>query len=131
MSRVKKAIIPVAGLGTRMLPATKAIPKELLPLVDKPIIQYVVDEAVAAGIKQIVLVTHASKNSIENHFDKSFELETQLQRRIKRQNLKDIEAILPSDVSIVSVRQAEATSAQHVGSAVNSPLANHIVSEGV
>ena len=68
-----KAVIPVAGLGTRMLPMTKAIPKEMLPLVDKPLIQYIVDECVAAGIKEIVLVTHSSKNAIENHFDTSFE----------------------------------------------------------
>ena len=73
-SKVRKAVIPVAGLGTRMLPATKAIPKEMLPLVDKPLIQYVVNECIAAGITEIVLVTHSSKNSIENHFDTSFEL---------------------------------------------------------
>ena len=79
-----KAIIPVAGLGTRMLPATKAIPKEMLTLVDKPLIQYVVNECVAAGIKEIVLVTHSSKNAIENHFDTSFELETMLEKRVKR-----------------------------------------------
>ena len=76
--KIKKAVLPVAGLGTRMLPATKAIPKEMLPIVDKPLIQYVVNEAVAAGIKEIVLVTHSSKNSIENHFDTSFELEATL-----------------------------------------------------
>ena len=79
-----KAIIPVAGLGTRMLPATKAIPKEMLTLVDKPLIQYVVNECIAAGIKEIVLVTHSSKNAIENHFDTSFELETMLEKRVKR-----------------------------------------------
>jgi UTP--glucose-1-phosphate uridylyltransferase len=67
------AVIPVAGLGTRMLPATKAIPKEMLPIVDKPMIQCIVNECVAAGIKEIVLVTHSSKNAIANHFDKSFE----------------------------------------------------------
>ncbi|VEB58760.1 glucose-1-phosphate uridylyltransferase [Salmonella enterica subsp. enterica] len=76
----KKAVIPVAGLGTRMLPATKAIPKEMLPLVDKPLIQYVVNECIAAGITEIVLVTHSSKNSIENHFDTSFELEAMLEK---------------------------------------------------
>ena len=77
-----KAVIPVAGLGTRMLPATKAIPKEMLPVVDRPLIQYVVSEAVAAGIKEIVLVTHSSKNSIENHFDTSFELDEELSTSI-------------------------------------------------
>ena len=79
--QITKAVIPVAGLGTRMLPATKAIPKEMLPIVDKPLIQYVVNEAIAAGIKEIVLVTHASKNAIENHFDTTFELEAQLETR--------------------------------------------------
>lgn len=78
MSVIKKVIIPVAGLGTRMLPATKAIPKEMLPLVDRPLIQLIVDECVAAGIKEIILVTHSSKNAIENHFDKNFELESTL-----------------------------------------------------
>lgn len=68
-----KAVIPVAGLGMHMLPATKAIPKEMLPIVDKPMIQYIVDEIVAAGIKEIVLVTHSSKNAVENHFDTSYE----------------------------------------------------------
>lgn len=90
-----KAIIPVAGLGTRMLPATKAIPKEMLTLVDKPLIQYVVNECVAAGIKEIVLVTHSSKNAIENHFDTSFELETMLEKRVKRQLLEEIRSICP------------------------------------
>ena len=71
--KVSKAVLPVAGLGTRMLPATKAAPKEMLPLVDKPLIQYVVNEAVQAGIKEIVLITHASKTAIENHFDTSLE----------------------------------------------------------
>jgi len=108
-----KAIIPVAGLGTRMLPATKAIPKEMLPVVDKPLIQYVVNEAIAAGITEIVLVTHSSKNSIENHFDTSFELETQLERRVKRQLLDEIRAICPEHVTIISVRQNEAKGLGH------------------
>lgn len=102
-----KVIIPVAGLGTRMLPATKAIPKEMLPVVDKPMIQYVVNEAIAAGVKEIVLVTHSSKNSVENHFDKSFELEATLEARVKRQLLEDIQSICPPDVTIISVRQGE------------------------
>ena len=76
--KITKAVLPVAGLGTRMLPATKAIPKEMLPIVDKPLIQYIVDECVAAGIKEIIFVTHSSKNSIENHFDTSFELEVSI-----------------------------------------------------
>ena len=77
---LNKVIIPVAGLGTRMLPATKAIPKEMLPIVDKPIIQYVVEECISAGFKEIILITHSSKNSIENHFDTSFELESTLEK---------------------------------------------------
>jgi len=112
-NKVMKAVIPVAGLGTRMLPATKAIPKEMLPIVDKPLIQYIVNECVDAGVKEIVLVTHASKNSIENHFDKSFELETTLEKRVKRQLLDEIQAICPKDVTIMHVRQGEAKGLGH------------------
>lgn len=110
---IRKAVIPVAGLGTRMLPATKAIPKEMLPVVDKPLIQYVVNEAVKAGIKEIVLVTHASKNSIENHFDTSFELEATLEKRVKRQLLAEVKSICPPDVTIMQVRQGEAKGLGH------------------
>ncbi|MGF1689043.1 UTP--glucose-1-phosphate uridylyltransferase GalU [Photobacterium japonica] len=112
-SPVRKAVIPVAGLGTRMLPATKAIPKEMLPIVDKPLIQYVVNECVAAGIKEIVLVTHSSKNSIENHFDTSFELEATLERRVKRQLLDEVQKICPKDVTIMHVRQGQAKGLGH------------------
>ncbi|MGL6297159.1 MAG: UTP--glucose-1-phosphate uridylyltransferase, partial [Plesiomonas sp.] len=108
-----KAVIPVAGLGTRMLPATKAIPKEMLPIVDKPLIQYVVDECVAAGIKEIILVTHSSKNAIENHFDTSFELEATLESRVKRQLLDEIKSICPKGVTIMHVRQGEAKGLGH------------------
>ncbi len=108
-----KAVIPVAGLGTRMLPATKAIPKEMLPLVDKPLIQYIVNECVAAGVKQIVLVTHASKNAIENHFDKQYELESTLEKRVKRQLLEEVQSICPKDVTIMHVRQGEAKGLGH------------------
>jgi UTP--glucose-1-phosphate uridylyltransferase len=113
MNTVRKAVIPVAGLGTRMLPATKAIPKEMLPIVDKPLIQYVVNECVAAGIKEIILVTHASKNSIENHFDTSFELEATLESRVKRQLLDEVQAICPKDVTIMHVRQGVASGLGH------------------
>ena len=82
--KISKVIVPVAGLGTRLLPATKAIPKEMLPIIDKPIIQYVFEEIIDAGFKEIILITHSSKNSIENHFDKSFELENTLEKRVKR-----------------------------------------------
>ncbi len=112
-TKITKAVIPVAGLGTRMLPATKAIPKEMLPIVDKPLIQYIVNECVAAGITEIILVTHSSKNAIENHFDKSFELETTLEKRVKRQLLEEIQAICPKDVTIMHVRQGEAKGLGH------------------
>ncbi|WP_445425000.1 UTP--glucose-1-phosphate uridylyltransferase GalU [Alishewanella sp. HL-SH06] len=112
-SIVRKAVIPVAGLGTRMLPATKAIPKEMLPVVDKPLIQYVVQECIAAGIKEIILVTHSSKNSIENHFDISFELESMLEKRVKRQLLDEVQKICPKDVTIMHVRQGQAKGLGH------------------
>jgi len=102
-----KAVIPVAGLGMHMLPATKAIPKEMLPIVDKPMIQYIVDECVAAGIKEIVLVTHASKNAVENHFDTTYELEALLEARVKRQLLSEVQSICPPGVTIMNVRQAD------------------------
>ncbi|MCW2254560.1 UTP--glucose-1-phosphate uridylyltransferase [Providencia alcalifaciens] len=111
--KVRKAVIPVAGLGTRMLPATKAIPKEMLPLVDKPLIQYVVNECIAAGINEIVLVTHSSKNSIENHFDTSFELEAILEARVKRQLLDEVKSICPSHVTIMQTRQGIAKGLGH------------------
>lgn len=108
-----KAVIPVAGLGTRMLPMTKAIPKEMLPLADKPLIQYIVNECVSAGIKEIVLVTHSSKNAIENHFDTSYELEATLEKRVKRQLLDEVRSICPDDVTIIHVRQGEAKGLGH------------------
>lgn len=113
VGKVTKAVIPVAGLGTRMLPATKAIPKEMLPLVDKPLIQYVVNECIAAGITEIIFVTHSSKNSIENHFDTSFELEAMLEKRVKRQLLEEVQAICPKHVTISSVRQGLAKGLGH------------------
>ena len=108
-----KVVIPVAGLGTRMLPATKAIPKEMLTIADKPLIQYIVNECVAAGIKEIVLVTHSSKNAIENHFDTSFELETMLEKRVKRQLLEEVRSICPKDVTIMHVSQGNAKGLGH------------------
>lgn len=104
---IKKAILPVAGLGTRFLPASKAIPKEMVTVVDRPAIEYVVKEAVAAGIEQIILVTHSSKASIENYFDRNFELETSLEQKKKYDLLAEITQIVPSHVSIVSVRQPQ------------------------
>ena len=104
---IKKAILPVAGLGTRFLPASKSIPKEMVTVVDRPAIEYVVKEAVAAGIEQIVLVTHSSKASIENYFDRNFELETTLENKKKFDLLKEITEILPQHVSVISVRQPQ------------------------
>ena len=104
---IKKAILPVAGLGTRFLPASKAIPKEMVTVVDRPAIEYVIKEAVAAGIEQIILVTHSSKASIENYFDRNFELETVLEQKNKFDLLKEITDILPAHISVVSVRQPQ------------------------
>ncbi|WP_442767847.1 UTP--glucose-1-phosphate uridylyltransferase GalU [Acinetobacter bohemicus] len=104
---IKKAILPVAGLGTRFLPASKSIPKEMVTVVDRPAIEYVIKEAIAAGIEQIILVTHSSKASIENYFDRNFELETTLVQKKKFDLLKEITEILPKNVSIISVRQPQ------------------------
>ncbi len=110
--KVRKAVFPAAGLGTRFLPATKASPKEMLPLVDKPLIQYVVEEAVASGIESIIIVTGRGKSAIEDHFDVSFELEKLLQERGKEDELKAMRAI--SEMARVSyVRQREALGLGH------------------
>lgn len=108
-----KAVIPVAGFGTRMLPATKAIPKEMLTVADKPLIQYIVQECAAAGINEIVLVNHASKTAIENHFDTAFELETQLQSKGKTALLSETRSVLPNGMQIIQVRQSEAKGLGH------------------
>ncbi|MFY0988989.1 UTP--glucose-1-phosphate uridylyltransferase GalU [Halomonas sp. C05BenzN] len=104
---INKAVLPVAGFGTRCLPASKAIPKEMITIVDRPVIQYVVEEAVAAGIRDIVLVTHGSKSAIENHFDKHFELEASLEAKGKHELLEELRSVVPGDVNIISVRQSE------------------------
>jgi|TARA_X000000950_G_scaffold289502_1_gene414386 UTP--glucose-1-phosphate uridylyltransferase len=110
---LNKVVIPVAGLGTRMLPATKVIPKEMLPIIDKPIIQYVIEECIEAKFSEIILITHSSKNSIENHFDTSFELETALEKRIKKSLLKEIRSISRLKTNIISIRQSEAKGLGH------------------
>lgn len=110
---LRKVVIPVAGLGTRVLPASKAIPKEMMPVVDKPVIQWVVEEAVNAGIKEIILVTRSGKSSIEDHFDTHYELEAELASKNKVDLLAAIKNIVPSDVTIVSVRQPEAKGLGH------------------
>jgi len=111
--KLTKAVIPVAGLGTRFLPATKAIPKEMLTVVDKPLIQYIIHEAAEAGITDIILVTHSSKGAIENHFDKHYELEAELAIRNKKDRLASLKDITPEGVRIVSVRQPEALGLGH------------------
>jgi UTP--glucose-1-phosphate uridylyltransferase len=111
--KIKKAVFPVAGLGTRFLPATKVSPKEMLPVVDKPLIQYCVEEAVAAGIDTIIFVTGRTKNVIMDHFDKAYELETELTNRGKTALLKTLKDIIPPNVSFVFVRQPEALGLGH------------------
>lgn len=110
---VKKAIFPVAGLGTRFLPATKANPKEMLPIVDKPLIQYAVEEALAAGATELIFITSASKRALEDHFDSNFELETKLAQRGKEKLLALVKDIIPKDVSCAYVRQHEALGLGH------------------
>ena len=105
--KIRKAVFPVAGLGTRFLPATKANPKEMLPVVDKPLIQYAVEEAVAAGMTDLIFVTGRNKRSIADHFDKAYELENELQKHNKIKMLELIQNILPSHVTCIYIRQAE------------------------
>jgi len=110
---IRKAVIPVAGLGTRMLPATKAIPKELLPVYDRPIIEHVVKEAIAAGITEIILVTRSGKEAIENHFDAHYELEHRLEKKGKETILGTVKNIIPGHVTVTSVRQSNALGLGH------------------
>lgn len=107
MKKVNKVVFPVAGLGTRFLPATKAIPKEMLPIVDKPLIQYAVQEAYEAGITHMVFITSASKRSIEDHFDKSQLLEDELLEKGKFELLETVRSVTPADVSFIFLRQPE------------------------
>jgi len=107
MKKVKKAVFPVAGLGTRFLPATKASPKEMLPIVDKPLIQYAVEEAVAAGVTDMIFVTGRSKRAIEDHFDKAYELEAELERKNKVEMLEFVRNLLPKNINCIYLRQAE------------------------
>lgn len=111
--QVRKAVFPVAGLGTRFLPATKASPKEMLPIVDKPLIQYAVEEAVAAGVDTLVFIIGRTKNAIADHFDKAYELEVELETRNKTELLNVVRNIVPKGVECVYVRQAEALGLGH------------------
>jgi UTP--glucose-1-phosphate uridylyltransferase len=113
MAKIRKAVFPVAGLGTRFLPATKASPKEMLPVVDKPLIQYAADEAEEAGVDQLIFITGRSKRSIEDHFDKAYELEAELEQAGKTALLKIVRDVLPVAASCIYVRQAEALGLGH------------------
>jgi UTP--glucose-1-phosphate uridylyltransferase len=110
---IKKAVFPVAGLGTRFLPATKANPKEMLTVVDKPLIQYAAEEAVNAGIEELIFVTSSSKRAIEDHFDKNYELESELEKKGKTDLLKIVQEVVPANVTCVYVRQPEALGLGH------------------
>ena len=113
MKKIRKAIFPVAGMGTRFLPATKANPKAMLPIVDKPLIQYAAEEAVDAGIEELVFVTGRSKRSIPDHFDKAYELEAELEAKGKTKMLEVVKNILPPGISCIYIRQAEALGLGH------------------
>lgn len=112
MKKIKKAVIPAAGLGTRFLPATKAVPKEMIPIVDKPTLQYIVEEAVKSGIEDILIITGRTKRAVEDHFDKSYELETELEKNGKTEYLEEMKKI--SDMAnIYYIRQKEAKGLGH------------------
>jgi UTP--glucose-1-phosphate uridylyltransferase len=113
MKRIRKAVFPVAGLGSRFLPATKASPKEMLPVVDKPLIQYAVEEVVAAGITDLIFVTGRSKRAIEDHFDKNYELEEQLKFKHNNKMLQLLQDMLPGNVNCIYIRQPEALGLGH------------------
>ena len=113
MKKITKAVFPVAGLGTRFLPVTKASPKEMLPVVDKPLIQYAVEEAAAAGITDMIVITGRNKRAIEDHFDKAYELETELQLRNKAALLEQVQAATPRGINCVYIRQTEALGLGH------------------
>lgn len=113
MAMIRKAVFPVAGLGTRFLPATKASPKEMLPIVDKPLIQYAAEEAIAAGATELIFITGRNKRSIEDHFDNAAELEANLEASGKTQMLEALKGILPSHVSCIFIRQPKALGLGH------------------
>ena len=111
--KVRKAVFPVAGLGTRFLPATKAVPKEMLPIVDKPLMQYAVEEALAAGIDTMVFITGRSKNAIMEHYDKAYEMEKELETRNKTEILSQLRSVIPAGLNCVFIRQSEALGLGH------------------
>lgn len=111
--KIRKAVFPLAGLGTRFLPATKAMPKEMLPIVDKPILQYAVEEAMASGIEELIFVTGRGKTAIEDHFDTSYELESTLKNRGKDELLRKVASVVPETGTIIYTRQNEALGLGH------------------
>ncbi len=123
-AKITKAVFPVAGMGTRFLPATKASPKEMLPIVDKPLIQYAVEEAIDAGITELIFITGRNKRSIEDHFDKAYELETELELKQKTKLLEIVQNILPSNVNCIYIRQAEALGLGHAVLTASSVVGN-------
>ncbi len=123
-NKIRKAVFPVAGLGTRFLPATKANPKEMLTIVDKPLIQYAAEEAIAAGIEELIFVTSSSKRAIEDHFDKNFEMETELERKGKTKLLEMVRNVVPKGISCIYVRQAEALGLGHAVLCARSVVGN-------
>lgn len=123
-AKITKAVFPVAGMGTRFLPATKASPKEMLPIVDKPLIQYAVEEAIDAGVTELIFITGRNKRSIEDHFDKAYELETELELKHKTKLLEIVQNILPSNVNCIYIRQAEALGLGHAVLTASSVVGN-------
>ena len=107
MARVRKAVFPVAGMGTRFLPATKASPKEMLPIIDKPLIQYAAEEAVSAGMDTLIFITGRHKRSIEDHFDKAYELESELEAKQKFEMLELVQNVIPGHANCIYIRQSE------------------------
>lgn len=124
MRKITKAVFPVAGMGTRFLPATKASPKEMLPVVDKPLIQYAVEEAVAAGITELIFITGRTKRAIEDHFDKAYELETELEAKNKQAMLDLVRNTVPSHINCIYIRQPQALGLGHAVLCA-SPVINH------
>ena len=112
-NKIRKVVFPVAGLGTRFLPATKAVPKEMLPVVDRPLIQYAAEEAIAAGAEELIFITRSGKQEIEDHFDANYELESELAKSGKSELLKMVNEVLPEGVSCVFVRQPQALGLGH------------------
>jgi len=123
--RIQKAVFPVAGIGTRFLPATKANPKEMMPVVDKPLIQYAVEEAIEAGIKELIFVTSSTKRAIEDHFDSHFELETRLKAQGKEALLAIVNDVLPKGISCVYIRQPEPLGLGHAILCAKAVVGNH------